>query len=123
MNVFHQDTLVLEDVTLGFEVEFVVHVFVDLALFAVFAEQATEDTLATHPEDGGGHTGFRGTLALTGAGVTTLALGGQSFSGTESGRRDGGLLEDETRLDELADSLACIEGLMMDERKVIMTKS
>lgn len=46
-----QSALVLEGVTLGGVVKLVVEVLVDLARGAVLDQQATEDTLAAHPED------------------------------------------------------------------------
>jgi len=49
MDVFHQDTLILEDVTLALHVEFMVQVLVNLALGTIFTEQATENTLTAHP--------------------------------------------------------------------------
>jgi len=103
----HEDTLVLENVTLGLHVQVVVHVLVDLAGLAELAEKTTEDTLAAHPDDTGGHTGLGGTLALTSAGVTTSALGSELLAVAEERVHGLGLLDDEAILDELADVLAC----------------
>lgn len=49
--VLNESALVLEGVTLGEVVELVVQVLVDLAAGTVLDEEATEDTLAAHPED------------------------------------------------------------------------
>jgi hypothetical protein len=49
--VLNQGALVLEGVTLGGVVQLVVKVLVDLATSTVLDQEATEDTLATHPED------------------------------------------------------------------------
>jgi hypothetical protein len=104
--VLHEDTLVLEGVTLGLEVKDVVEVLVDLAGLTVLAEETTEDTHATEPLDLGGHTGLGGTLALTSARVATKTLRGGV--GTSAGTRvdDGGLDNDVAVLEELADTRA-----------------
>ena len=106
VDVLHKDTLVLEDVTLSLHVQDVVQVLVDLASLAVLAEKATKDTLAAHPDDGGGHTGLSGTLTLTSARVTTSTLGSELLAVTEKRVHGLGLLDDKTILDELADVLA-----------------
>lgn len=49
--VLNQSALVLEGVTLGGVVQLVVQVLVDLAAGTVLDQEATENTLATHPED------------------------------------------------------------------------
>lgn len=106
VDVLHQDTLVLEDVTLDLEVELVVHVLVDLAGLAVLAKHATEDTHAAEPNDLGGHAALAGTTTLTDARVAALGLGLSHATDAEA-RVDGlGLLDDKTVLDQLADSLA-----------------
>ena len=57
----HQDTLVLEHVALGLEVQLVVEVAVDLLGLTVAAQQAAEDAHALHPQQLLGHTGILGT--------------------------------------------------------------
>ena len=64
--------LVLELVTLGGEIELVVHLAVDLLLVPISAEEATEDAKAAHPQNALGHTGAAGTLTLTGALMATF---------------------------------------------------
>jgi hypothetical protein len=81
-------------------------VTVDLAGLTVLAEKAAENTLAAHPNDGGGHTGLSGTLTLTSARVTTSALGSKLLAVTEERVHGLGLLDDEAILDELTDVLA-----------------
>ena len=103
VDVLHENTLVLEDVTLGLEVELVVEVLVDLARLAVLAQESAEDTLASHPHDLGGHTGLRGTLAVTLSGTTAGTLGGGGGTGTRSRAADDGLADDLAVTDELAD--------------------
>ena len=96
----------LESVTLGEVVELVVEVLVDLAGGTVADEETAEDTHAAHPEEGAGHTGLLGTLALTQTAVTTDPAGGVELTGTGTGVHGDGLADDEAVLDELADGLA-----------------
>ena len=49
--MLNQGSLVLEGVTLAGVVQLVVQVLVDLAAGTVLDQEATENTLATHPED------------------------------------------------------------------------
>jgi hypothetical protein len=49
--VFNESTLVLEGVTLGEVVEFVVQVLVDLAGGTVLHKKTAEDSETAHPED------------------------------------------------------------------------
>lgn len=99
---FDQDTLVLVLVTLTGHVEVMVGLLVDLVGLTVLAKETTQDTLATHPEELGGHTSFLGTLSLTETTMATLALGGL-LSAAAGARVDrDGLTDDETVLEELA---------------------
>ena len=100
VDVLHQDSLVLEHVTLCLEVKLVVHVLVDLLLLSVLGQKSSEDTLASHPQELDGHTGVGGTESLTGTSVSALS---SSFGvGSCPGARvhNGGLLDDQTILDE-----------------------
>lgn len=100
VDVLHQDTLVLEDVTLRLEVKLVVHVLVDLFLLSVLGQKSSENSLTSHPEELDGHSSVGSTESLTGASVSTLSSG---FGvGSCSGPRvdNGGLLDDQTILDE-----------------------
>jgi hypothetical protein len=94
VDVLHQDTLVLEAVTLGLEVESVVtghergpqrlvrryrlQVLVDLAALTVLSQESPENTHPPQPLDLGRHPRLGGTLPLTGAGVSAKTLGGAS---------------------------------------------
>ena len=62
-------------VTLSMTVEEVVELLVDLLLLTVLPQQTPQHTLASHPQDLGGHAGLAGSLALSSAHVATLALG------------------------------------------------
>jgi hypothetical protein len=103
VNVFHQDTLVLETVTLGLEVKLVVQVLIDLTSFSVLGQETTEDTHTTHPDNLAGHTGVGSTLSLTVTHVTTVTLSSSTFENTETRLSDFGLTNDQTILDELTD--------------------
>ncbi len=105
-DVLHEDTLVLELVALGLEVQLVVQVLVNLLGLPVAAQQAAEDALATHPDHLDGHTRIGRTLALTRAHVPALAarLQEELAAGTRVHRRR--LLQHQTILDQLLDRLA-----------------
>merc|ERR1719231_994501 len=72
---FHQHALVLELVTLGCNIEFVVQMPVDLFLLAILAEKTAQNTKTADPQNLGRHSCLCGTAALSCAGVATLALG------------------------------------------------
>ena len=72
MDGLDQDTLVLELVTLGAEIELVVDVLIDLLGVTVLLKQTSQNAGSTHPENASGHTGFVGTLPLTTTVVATL---------------------------------------------------
>lgn len=74
---------------------------VDLASLPVLPQQPTQHPLSPQPQCLRGHTSLRGTLSLTGTGVTTLALGGKEFLRASSGVDSGGLDDDASILDEL----------------------
>jgi len=105
VDVVHQDSFVFEDVTLGFHVQGVVEMPVDLASLTVLSQQPTQDTLTSHPKDLGGHTGLSGTLSLTRASVTSLGLGGMHGTCACTRVNGDGPLEDESILVEFADGL------------------
>merc|ERR1712110_195235 len=108
VNGLHEVLLVLEDVTLGSQVEVVVHVLVDLVGISVLLEKTTEDAHAADPQNLAGHTGILGTSSLTEAGVSTETLGLKSLAGSVARVNNGGLADDETVLDEFADILTRI---------------
>merc|ERR1719191_2590024 len=100
VDVLHQDSLVLEDVTLGLEVKLVVDVLVELLLLSVLGQKSSEDSLASHPQELDGHTRVSGTESLTGSGVSALSSGFGVGSCTGSRVDNGGLLDDQTILDK-----------------------
>jgi len=103
VNVFHQNTLVLEDVTLCLHVQIVVKVSVDLLVLAVLLQKTTKDSHSSNPKHLHGHSSVGGTLALTGSGVTALATGFDVAADTGSRVDRDRLADDQTILDQLAD--------------------
>lgn len=109
VDVLHQDTLVLESVTLGLEVESVVpatmsaavplvaktafhiHVLVDLAGLTVLLQQSPQNSHPSEPLDLGRHTGLGGTLSLTETSVSAGTLGGGVLPSTRTRVDNGGL--------------------------------
>jgi len=73
VDVLHQDALVLEHVTLGFDVELVIEMSVDFLVLSVFLQQSPQDSHTPHPQFLDRHTGVGRTFALTGARVTALS--------------------------------------------------
>jgi hypothetical protein len=109
-NVLNENALVLELVTLSLEVKLVVEVRVDLAGVAVLGEEAAENALAADPQNLGGHAGLTGTLTLTGTRVATEALGGKPAADGRARVHDGGLLDNNTGVNEGADGGARVGG-------------
>lgn len=107
VNGFNENTLVLVDVTLNFDVEFMVQIAINLLAISVFLKQAAQDTKAAHPENLGGQTSLASTTALTVACVATLGLGLGSSTSAGSGVHVLWLANDETILDELSHVLSC----------------
>jgi len=103
---FHQHALVLEHVTLTLDVELVVKMAVDLLVLSVLLQKSAQDSHPPHPQLLDGHAGVGGTLALTGAGMTSLSPGQSVFP--RPGARMNGLrlLDDQTVLDQATDVLS-----------------
>ena len=102
----NENGLVLEEVTLGANVEVMIDILGDLLGLSVLTEKSTEDSLATHPKDLNGHTGVLGTLSLTETGVSSLSLGLVHSLATRARVHMDGSLDDETIAVELADVLS-----------------
>ena len=114
VNVLHQDTLVLENVTLRLKVKLVVprllvafkqfnvQVLVDLTSLTVLPKEAAQHTLAAHPLNLGREAGLGGTLALTVTSVATDTLGSMQVTSALARVRHKRLLDDLTILDQLA---------------------
>jgi len=106
VNVLHQHALVLEDVTLALHVEVVVLVLVQLLRGAILAEQAAQHALAADPEDLRRHARIAGTMSLTSAGVSSLALGFGANADAGAAVDGHGLLNDETAIKQTANRIA-----------------
>ena len=102
-NGLDQHSFVLELVTLGGKVEFVVKMTVELLGFSVFPEKSSEDSLSSDPKDLGGHSAFLSTSAFSGTSVVAFALGFKMESSSGSGVDFLFSLHDKTILDEFAD--------------------
>mmetsp|Transcript_68384 Transcript_68384/g.135493 ORF Transcript_68384/g.135493 Transcript_68384/m.135493 type:complete len:241 (-) Transcript_68384:167-889(-) len=105
VNVFHQDTLVLELVTLCLEVEHMVQVLVDLLLLAVLLQQPAQHTHAANPQNLNRHPRLLGSLPLAVARVPTLALRLRPSVGARTRVHFLRLLDDKAILFQLADVL------------------
>jgi hypothetical protein len=106
VNVFHQNALVLEDITLCLHVQVVVKMTIDLLGFAVLFQQTTKDTHASHPEEFHRHTSVSCTLSLTVAAMTALSACDSVLANAKTGVNNDRLLDDQTILDQFADVLA-----------------
>ena len=62
---FDQNGFVLELVTLGAEIEVMVDILGDLLGLSVLLEESSKNSLSSHPENLGRHSGVSGTLSLT----------------------------------------------------------
>jgi hypothetical protein len=108
VNVLHEDTFVLEDITLRLHVKFVVKVGVNLGGFPVLLQETAENTLAAHPKDLDRHTGVGATFALTMTAVSTLSTLFLVLQGTSTGVDNLWLLDDETILNESLNLTAAV---------------
>ncbi len=99
-----QDSLVLVLVTLGVEVEGVVQALVDLAGLSVLAEQSSEGSLSSDPEDLDWESGVAGTSSLTDTGVSSSSLGDLVESGSGARVDLDTLLDNETVLNKLLEA-------------------
>jgi len=75
VDMLHQDTLVLENITLRLQIELVVHVLIKLVSLAIFGKETTENAHASDPNELHGHTCVSSTLSLTSTGMTTFSTG------------------------------------------------
>jgi len=83
-------------------------VLVDLLRLAVTHEKSAEHTHTTDPNHLLGHTGVRGTLSLSSAGVTTLSASHSILAHASARVHSDWLADDQTVLDQFANVLTCI---------------
>ena len=106
VNLLNQHTLRLVTVTLGQSVEVSIHVLVNLAGITVLAEQSTEHTNTTHPEQLLRNTGVHGSVTLTVTSVVTTGLRLVTNVHTSTRVHQVVLLHDHSVLDHGANALA-----------------
>lgn len=104
----HQHSLVLELVTLGGRIQFVIKVLVDLLGLSVLSEKTAKNTLSSHPENLVRHTSIAGTFSLTEASVTSLGLGSHMSLMASLRVHQVWSLHNEAILNKLADILAAV---------------
>ena len=73
---------------------------VDLSSLSVLPQQPAQNPLSPHPLNLGGHPSLCGTLPLTLAGMSALALGSEKIPSASARVNGGGLDDDSTVLDE-----------------------
>ena len=71
----NQDSLVLELITLGSQVEVMVDILGDLLCFSILSKKSSENSLSSHPDNLGWHSCVSGTLSLTSTVMSSLSLG------------------------------------------------
>lgn len=103
---FDQHVLVLVRVTLGREVQAVVHVLVNFLLVTVLAKQTAENASSAHPQDSTGHASVGSTSAFTSAVVAALSLSLMDCETPRAGVHGGLATNDQTILVELSNVLA-----------------
>merc|ERR1712236_183154 len=73
VNEFHENSLVLEHITLSFKVQLMVQVTIDLLSLPVSLKKPPKNSHSSNPQSFLTGSGILGTLPLTKATVTTLA--------------------------------------------------
>merc|ERR1719394_1435046 len=106
VDVLHEDTLVLESVTLGLQVQLVIQVAINLLGLPISLKQPPENTHPHDPHSLLGGSGILGTLALSETSVPSLPACFVVLANAGPGVDSNRLLDDKTILDELADVLA-----------------
>ena len=103
---FNEDSLVLELVTLGAEVEVVIDVLGDLLGLSVLSEESSEHSLSSHPDDLFGHSSVSGTSSLTVSGVSAQSLSCMHSLYSGSGMHMNLSLHDDSVLEKLSNVLS-----------------
>merc|ERR1712189_110810 len=106
MNVFHQNSLVFEHITLGLHVQVVVQMKIDLFLLSVFSQESPEDTHTVHPHYFLWHPSICCTMAFTKSLMTSLPLSLQVSSGASTTVHNLRLLDDQTIFDQFPNILS-----------------
>lgn len=99
-------SLVLESVTLGQLVEFVVQMLVNLAGSSVLGKKSSNNSQSSHPDNLSGHSGISSTLSLTVTSMSTGSSGLVKSSSSSSRVASSGLVDNQTIGDQLSDGLS-----------------
>merc|ERR1719402_1412187 len=105
VNEFHENSLVLEHITLSFKIQLMVQVTVDLLGLPVSLEKSPKYSHSSNPQSLLASSGILGTLPLTKATVTTLATGFIISANSRSGVDSNRLFDDKTILDQFSNIL------------------
>jgi len=105
VDVLHQNSLVLEDITLALHVQMMVQMLVDLLGLAVTLEESAEDPHTSDPDDLLRHTRVGRSLSLPGACVTALPTSQCILAHARPRVHCHRLADDQTVLDQLANVL------------------
>lgn len=105
MDVFHENPLVFEHVTLHFQVQAVIHVAVNLFRFTVSSEQSAKNSHPSHPGYLLRHSSIGSTFSLTYAHMPALPTGQSVFPAPSSGMDSHRLPDDQPIFDQLPNLL------------------
>lgn len=105
MNVFHQHSFVFEHISLGFHVQNMVQVIVDLLGLTVFSKQPSEHSHASHPDGLFRHTCIGGTFPLTITAMPSLLSGFVCLANASTTMDNLRLLDDQTIFDKFTNIL------------------
>ena len=100
---FNQYCSVLELISLGCQIEFVIKVAVNFLGLTILSEKSSQDTLPADPKDFSGHSAFSATSTFTRTGVVSFTLGFDVKSGSCSRVDFLFALHDKTILDKFTD--------------------
>uniref|UniRef100_A0A3Q2GSC4 Uncharacterized protein n=1 Tax=Equus caballus TaxID=9796 RepID=A0A3Q2GSC4_HORSE len=105
VDVFHENPLVFEHITLHFQVQAVIHVVVNLLRFTVSSKQPAQDSHPPHPGYLLWHSSIGSTLSLTDAHMPALPAGQGVFPASSPGMDSHRLPDDQAIFDQLPDLL------------------
>merc|ERR1712126_170748 len=106
MNVFHQNSFVLQHITLSFHVQVMVQMEINLLLLSVFSQKSPEYSHTVHPHYLFWHPSISCTMAFTKSLMPSLPLGLQVSSGASTTVNNLWLLDDKTIFDQFPDILS-----------------
>ena len=106
VDMFHENPLVFEHVTLHLQVQAVIHVAVNLLRFTVSSEQPAQNSHLPHPRYLLGHSSIGSTLSLTYTHMPALPASQGVFPASSPGMDSHRLPDDQPIFDQLPDLLA-----------------